>query len=57
VASLEVAVLDQSRPRRAFRRITGPALEQLIPAAPAAASEPAPESKPDTETKPADPQV
>ncbi|MDI9978265.1 proteasome subunit alpha [Rhodococcus sp. IEGM 1307] len=57
VASLEVAVLDQSRPRRAFRRITGPALEQLIPAAPAAAPEPASESKPDPETKPADPQV
>ncbi|MFE5706354.1 proteasome subunit alpha [Rhodococcus koreensis] len=56
VASLEVAVLDQSRPRRAFRRIAGPALEQLIPAEPAAASEPASESKPDTETKPADTQ-
>ncbi|CAM3693216.1 proteasome subunit alpha [Smaragdicoccus niigatensis] len=26
---LEVAVLDQNRPRRAFKRITGPALEEL----------------------------
>ena len=30
VSTLEVAVLDQSRPRRAFRRITGPALEALL---------------------------
>lgn len=30
VASLEVAILDASRPRRAFRRITGPALESLL---------------------------
>jgi proteasome alpha subunit len=30
-STLEVAVLDQSRPRRAFRRITGPALESLLP--------------------------
>jgi proteasome alpha subunit len=28
---LEVAILDASRPRRAFRRITGPALERLLP--------------------------
>src|SRR5262245_60139392 len=27
VSTLEVAILDQNRPRRAFRRITGPALE------------------------------
>ncbi|GFG76013.1 proteasome subunit alpha [Mycobacterium botniense] len=33
VDTLEVAVLDQNRPRRAFRRITGPALESLLPAA------------------------
>ncbi|QCQ91077.1 proteasome subunit alpha [Rhodococcus sp. SGAir0479] len=33
VASLEVAVLDQSRPRRAFRRIAGAALEPLLPPA------------------------
>jgi proteasome alpha subunit len=31
VASLEVAILDQNRPRRAFRRITGSALEALLP--------------------------
>jgi proteasome alpha subunit len=35
-STLEVAVLDVSRPRRAFRRITGAALEALIPAAAAA---------------------
>ncbi|MFB7723789.1 MULTISPECIES: proteasome subunit alpha [unclassified Nocardia] len=29
-ASLEVATLEQSRPRRAFRRITGAALQELI---------------------------
>nr|AGS49627.1 proteasome subunit alpha [uncultured bacterium esnapd12] len=29
--TLEVAILDQSRPRRAFRRITGSALESLLP--------------------------
>jgi proteasome alpha subunit len=28
---LEVAILDVSRPRRAFRRITGRALEALLP--------------------------
>ncbi len=32
VSSLEVAILDANRPRRAFRRITGTALEQLLPA-------------------------
>ena len=31
VTTLEVAILDQTRPRRAFRRITGPALEALLP--------------------------
>lgn len=31
VSSLEVAVLDQGRPRRAFRRITGAALTDLLP--------------------------
>jgi proteasome alpha subunit len=30
-ATLEIAVLDASRPRRAFRRITGSALEALLP--------------------------
>ncbi|MBV9512534.1 MAG: proteasome subunit alpha [Mycobacteriaceae bacterium] len=33
VSTLEVAILDQNRPRRAFRRITGSALETLLPAA------------------------
>ncbi len=33
VSTLEVAILDQNRPRRAFRRITGPALESLLPKA------------------------
>jgi proteasome alpha subunit len=32
-ATLEVAILDASRPRRAFRRITGPALDALLPKA------------------------
>lgn len=32
-SSLEVAILDAKRPRRAFRRITGAALEALLPAA------------------------
>ena len=31
VSSLEVAVLDANRPRRAFRRITGSALQALLP--------------------------
>ena len=31
VSSLEVAILDATRPRRAFRRITGAALERLLP--------------------------
>jgi proteasome alpha subunit len=30
-ATLEVAILDVNRPRRAFRRITGSALESLLP--------------------------
>ncbi|OBB98776.1 proteasome subunit alpha [Mycobacterium sp. 852013-50091_SCH5140682] len=30
-STLEVAVLDAKRPRRCFRRITGPALETLLP--------------------------
>ncbi|MGE5698048.1 MAG: proteasome subunit alpha [Candidatus Sericytochromatia bacterium] len=33
VSTLEVAILDQNRPRRAFRRITGSALESLLPQA------------------------
>lgn len=31
VANLEVAILDANRPRRAFRRMTGSALEVLLP--------------------------
>jgi proteasome alpha subunit len=31
VSALEVAVLDRSRPRRAFRRVTGAALTALLP--------------------------
>ncbi|MGV0606585.1 proteasome subunit alpha [Mycolicibacterium sp. XJ1904] len=31
-STLEVAILDANRPRRAFRRITGSALEPLLPA-------------------------
>ena len=30
-STLEVAILDVNRPRRAFRRITGSALEALLP--------------------------
>ena len=36
VSSLEVAVLDQARPRRAFRRIAGAALQEMLPAEPEA---------------------
>lgn len=54
LSELEVAVLDRSRPRRAFRRITGTALAHLIPgtaAEPAAPSEPAaPETQGDSTT-------
>ena len=32
-AQLEVAVLDRHRPRRKFRRLVGPALERVLPAA------------------------
>lgn len=42
-AHLEVAVLDRSRPRRAFRRLSGEVLDDLLgaaPATPAAPSEP-----------------
>ncbi|MFI2752317.1 proteasome subunit alpha [Cellulomonas sp. P22] len=33
-SQLEVAVLDRTRPRRAFRRLTGPLLEDLLAIAP-----------------------
>jgi proteasome alpha subunit len=36
-SQLEVAVLDRNRPRRKFRRITGPTLERLLSADGAAA--------------------
>ena len=35
--TLEVAVLDANRPRRAFRRITGAALDAVLPKAEAEA--------------------
>ncbi len=47
VSALEVAVLDRARPRRTFRRITGPTLRGLLPEAnravdaPAASADPA----------------
>lgn len=44
-STLEVAVLDAGRPRRAFRRITGSALEALLPAA---------EGEPSAEESPAE---
>ncbi|KMO75134.1 proteasome alpha subunit [Mycobacterium sp. BK558] len=44
-STLEVAVLDANRPRRAFRRITGAALEAMLPAAEAPAEPAEPESK------------
>ena len=48
-STLEVAILDANRPRRAFRRITGAALEALLPAPaekPAAEAAEAGDSKP-----------
>ncbi|MFC9895628.1 proteasome subunit alpha [Nocardia sp. NPDC127579] len=49
VAQLEVATLEQARPRRAFRRVTAPALEQLLkPAAAGQAQEATPEDPPTT---------
>ncbi|BBX69790.1 proteasome subunit alpha [Mycolicibacterium psychrotolerans] len=44
-STLEVAVLDANRPRRAFRRITGAALEAMLPAAETPAEAPESESK------------
>lgn len=40
-STLEVAVLDASRPRRAFRRITGAALDALLPEQPESEAKPA----------------
>jgi proteasome alpha subunit len=42
VSALEVAILDRSRPGRAFRRLTGPVLRELLPAANRASDEPTP---------------
>jgi proteasome alpha subunit len=39
VSTLEVAILDANRPRRAFRRITGAALEALLPPVDSATTE------------------
>lgn len=47
VATLEVAVLDQQRPRRAFRRYSGTTLEQLLRTATPRKKKPAKESTPD----------
>jgi proteasome alpha subunit len=44
---LEVAVLDRDRPRRAFRRLTGTALDSLLPVPDPQGEEP--ESKPEGE--------
>ncbi|MFC9999791.1 proteasome subunit alpha [Nocardia sp. NPDC127526] len=46
VSSLEVATLEQARPRRAFRRISGSALQQLITGKPSTAKAAAEEDKP-----------
>ncbi|RJO68169.1 proteasome subunit alpha [Nocardia panacis] len=55
VSSLEVATLDQARPRRAFRRITNAQLEQLLaPAKGKAKSKAEPESKGEAKEKPAE---
>ena len=48
--SLEVAVLDRNRARRAFRRIQGAALEQLL-----ASTKPAPTEEPAAEEEPEKP--
>lgn len=47
---LEVATLEQARPRRAFRRISGAALDTLLPAA--AAATPQPQAPADTASEP-----
>lgn len=51
-STLEVAILDPNRPRRAFRRITGAALEALLP--PAVVVPPAAGSPAEAEPKPGD---
>jgi proteasome alpha subunit len=44
LAKLEVAVLERDRPRRTFRRLTGAALDALLPAPPAPEEPAEPES-------------
>lgn len=46
VSALEVAVLDRARPRRTFRRITGPALRDLLPEENRAVDDPSPSAEP-----------
>ncbi len=56
VSALEVAVLERGRPRRAFRRITGPALSALLPAENRAAPDDAePEPEGDVPVAPGEP--
>jgi proteasome alpha subunit len=53
VGKVEVAILERSRPARAFRRIEGEALTALLPAEPA--PEPEPEAAPEGDAKPEEP--
>ncbi|MBN9101653.1 MULTISPECIES: proteasome subunit alpha [unclassified Pseudonocardia] len=46
VSALEVAVLDRARPRRTFRRITGPVLRDLLPEENRAVDDPPPSAEP-----------
>jgi proteasome alpha subunit len=46
VSALEVAVLDRARPRRTFRRITGPILRELLPEENRAVDDPPPSAEP-----------
>ncbi len=45
-SALEVAVLDRTRPRRTFRRVTGPILRELLPEENRAVDDPAPSAEP-----------
>jgi len=47
-ATLEVAILDANKPRRAFRRITGAALDALLPKASEVEAEPEGEGAPES---------
>jgi proteasome alpha subunit len=55
VDKVEVAILERSRPARAFRRIEGEALTALLPAEPAPEPEPEPEATPEGDAKPEEP--